>query len=269
MQRCFVIQPFSSKFDKIYDDIYKPALEEAGLKAYRVDQDPGTEKPIESIEKEIRNATICLADITTDNPNVWYELGYAFAMGRSVLMVCSSERDGRYPFDIHHRTVIRYTPESVSDFQKLRGEISRRAKALLVKITEPTALVEKTAERQPIEAGQIVPTQDLKPAHILVLKYAAAETKIPGHGVSPSSLRESATRAGLTELGFTVALQGLKRKGFLEINYGEDEYAEYYETVIVTDIAWAWIDNNDSQFSLFRETKQKDQVILTEEDIPF
>lgn len=36
---------------------------------------PGVQVPIESIEQGIRKATVCLADITEDNPNVWYELG--------------------------------------------------------------------------------------------------------------------------------------------------------------------------------------------------
>ena len=63
MPTCFVIQPFSPKFDKRYDDVYKPALEEAGLEPYRVDQDPGAERLIDAIEEQIRNATICLADI--------------------------------------------------------------------------------------------------------------------------------------------------------------------------------------------------------------
>ena len=126
MPTCFVIQPFNSKFDKKYRDVYKPALEKAGLDPYRVDQDPSTEGVMDSIEQQIRDATICLADITTDNPNVWYELGYAFAAGRSVVMVCSSEREGKLPFDVQHQTVIKYEPESESDFVKLGEEISTR-----------------------------------------------------------------------------------------------------------------------------------------------
>ena len=59
--------------------MYQPAIKAAGLEAYRVDRDPGVEVPIEAIEDGIRTATVCLADITTDNPNVWYELGFAFA----------------------------------------------------------------------------------------------------------------------------------------------------------------------------------------------
>ena len=40
MPTCFVIQPFSTKFDKRFRDVYKPALEKAGLNPYRVDQAP-------------------------------------------------------------------------------------------------------------------------------------------------------------------------------------------------------------------------------------
>ena len=114
-------------------------------------KDPSTERLIDRIEEQIRNATICLADITTNNPNVWYELGYAFAVGRLVILVCSTERRGKLPFDIHHRAVIRYAPHSESDFSKLRDEISKRANAFL----------EKIPEQPVIEAKQVVPTRDL------------------------------------------------------------------------------------------------------------
>lgn len=65
MATCFVIQPFDAgKFDKRFLDIYKPAIEAAGLDAYRVDKDPGVSVPIDAIESGIKSASICLADIT-------------------------------------------------------------------------------------------------------------------------------------------------------------------------------------------------------------
>ena len=113
MPTCFVIQPFDQgKFDQRFKDIYKPAIEDAGLEAYRVDEDPSVEVPIESIEDGISKASICLADITLDNPNVWYELGYAFAVNRPVILICSQERKEKFPFDIHHRTIMRSVEES-------------------------------------------------------------------------------------------------------------------------------------------------------------
>lgn len=78
---CFVIQPFDNggRFDKRYKDVFDPAIREAGLEPYRVDNDPSVSVPIEDIQDGIRKATACLVDITLDNPNVWFELGYALA----------------------------------------------------------------------------------------------------------------------------------------------------------------------------------------------
>ena len=77
-----------------------------------MDQDARADVLITSIEEVIRSAAVCLADITTDNPNVWYELGFAFAATRPVVMVCSNERTGKYPFDIQHRAIITYKTEA-------------------------------------------------------------------------------------------------------------------------------------------------------------
>ncbi|MBU0719064.1 MAG: hypothetical protein KJ749_12505 [Planctomycetes bacterium] len=42
MGRCFVIQPFDDggEFDKRYEDVFLPAIRDAGLEPYRVDRDP-------------------------------------------------------------------------------------------------------------------------------------------------------------------------------------------------------------------------------------
>ena len=130
MPICFVIQPFDAgKFDKRFDDVYKPAIQAAGLEPYRVDRDAAVELAIDAIEEGIRSATICLADITTDNPNVWYELGFAFAAGRPVVMVCSHERpDKKFPFDIQHRPIIPYVADAPSDFERLKQSLTERMK---------------------------------------------------------------------------------------------------------------------------------------------
>ncbi len=144
MPTCFVIQPFDSgKYDKRFHDIYKPAVIAAGLEPYRVDYDPGVLVPIDAIEKGIKQAAICLADISADNPNVWYELGFAFASDRPVVMVCSEERAGRkYPFDIQHRSIIPYMADAPSDFDKLRESLTAKLKA----ISERSEVLDQIAE---------------------------------------------------------------------------------------------------------------------------
>lgn len=77
------MQPFDgSKFDKRFDDVLAPAITAADLEPYRVDRDPGVTIPIEDIQSGIESSPACLADITADNPNVWFELGYAIASRR-------------------------------------------------------------------------------------------------------------------------------------------------------------------------------------------
>jgi nucleoside 2-deoxyribosyltransferase len=105
--RCCVFQPFDGgDFDKRFDEIIVPAIEAAGMEPYRVDRDAGAMIPIDTLHHEIRSAVICLADITTLNPNVMYELGYAIAGGKDVVLI-SGPATEKFPFDIQHRTVIR------------------------------------------------------------------------------------------------------------------------------------------------------------------
>lgn len=125
MEKCFVIQPFDNgQFDNLFSDVFKTAIEKANFEAYRVDKDTSVRVPIEDIENGILNSSICFAEITTDNPNVWYELGFAFACRKDVVMVSSNERQGKFPFDIQHRKVIKYTTKSRSDFDKLENDIT-------------------------------------------------------------------------------------------------------------------------------------------------
>ena len=93
MGPCFVIQPFDKGvYDKRYGDVFVSVITVAGLEPYRVDRDPGPSIPIDEIQPGIRNSDLCLAEISTDNPNVWFELGYAIASSKEVVLVCSADR---------------------------------------------------------------------------------------------------------------------------------------------------------------------------------
>ncbi|WP_374243532.1 hypothetical protein [Zoogloea sp.] len=256
MATCFVIQPFDgAKFDKRYTDIYKPAIEAAGLEAYRVDADPGVQVPIDAIEKGIKQATICLADITTDNPNVWYELGFSFASKRPVVIVCSEERPGKkYPFDIQHRSIIPYQADSPSDFEKLKSNLTAKLKALL----QQDAVLNEIAEADPIS-----PVSGLSQPEILVLAVIAGEAYMPSYSAQVSTIKRSAERAEITGMGFNVAVRRLLNKNFImEAEIWNDIDGEGYPGLRITDEGWAWIDENENHFILSRTEKSED-------DIPF
>ena len=99
MERCFVIQPFDNdKFDKRFKDVYSPAIIDAGYDPYRVDKDLSAEIPIDSIDNNIRTSSAVLADITIDNPNVWFEVGLAIAYKKRTILICSDERKDKFCF---------------------------------------------------------------------------------------------------------------------------------------------------------------------------
>lgn len=258
MPTCFVIQPFDSgKFDKRFQDIYKPAIEAAGLEAYRVDQDPGVQVPIESIEKGIRQATVCLADITADNPNVWYELGFAYAAGKPVVMVCSEERTGKkYPFDIQHRSIIPYQADAPSDFDKLRASLTAKIAA----IVKQDAVLEKIAGESPVN-----PVHGLSSPEVLVLAVIAGDAYLPDQATSVNSAKRAAERAGVTNMGFNLAVRRLLQKKFIQEKELYDEInSETYAGLAVAELGWDWIDTNESQFVLTRPEKEE-----IEDEIPF
>lgn len=256
---CFVIQPFdSAKYDKRYDDIYRPAIEAAGFEPYRVDKDASVAIPIDAIETGIRKSAICLADITADNPNVWYELGFAFATGRPVVMVCSEERIGKkYPFDIQHRSIIEYSADAPSDFSRLHDKLTAKLKA----ISEKGEFLRDIAESE-----LITPVQGLGPSEVMVLAVLAGNCSLLDSSTSYYASKRDAEQANITSVGFNLAVRRLRAKNFVELPQLYDETdGEPYQGIRVTESGWAWIEANDSQFILHRASKAANVY----DDLPF
>jgi hypothetical protein len=74
------------------------------------------------IEKKISESAACFAELSEDNPNIWFELGYAIARDKPLCLVCSETRE-RFPFDVQHRKIIRYPkglfPKISTSFRKI------------------------------------------------------------------------------------------------------------------------------------------------------
>lgn len=77
----FVLMPFSSDFDDAYKLGIKKACKEAGAYAERVDEQIFDEQILERVYNQIAKADLIISDMTGRNPNVFYETGYAHALG--------------------------------------------------------------------------------------------------------------------------------------------------------------------------------------------
>lgn len=130
---CFVMMPFADPLGSYYEKIYKTAIEKAGLIPVRADDELfGTGKIIDQIWTGINSAKILIAELTTRNPNVYYELGLAHALKKPVVLISSNEED--VPFDLKHIRVIYYDVTDPVWGQKL---IDKVAENILSAIKNP------------------------------------------------------------------------------------------------------------------------------------
>src|ERR1051326_7812867 len=112
----FVAMPFGLKtgpngqtinFNRIFDDFIKPSVEDAGLTVFRADQETRAGDILTDMFQELLIADLVIADLTIDNPNVWYELGVRHALrARGVVLVSG----GSVPtdFDLYTNRKLRY-----------------------------------------------------------------------------------------------------------------------------------------------------------------
>lgn len=118
----FVLMPFSDEFDDVYLSGIKPACEAVNVDCQRVDDQKFDEPILERIWNQIRAADIIVADMTGCNPNVFYEVGFAHAVHKRVILLTKDSND--IPFDLKHRRHIVYAGKSY----KLKRELIEELK---------------------------------------------------------------------------------------------------------------------------------------------
>ena len=116
----FVAMPFGKKkapggyeidFDRVYQEAIKPAAETADLEVIRADEErTGGIIHVPMFERLLLSEVV-IADLTTPNPNVFYELGVRHAARpRATVLICGQEAGGnQLPFDVQMIRALPYT----------------------------------------------------------------------------------------------------------------------------------------------------------------
>ena len=146
----FVLMPFDPKFDDLYKFGIKEPAGQLGILAERVDEQIYSEGILERIYRQIELADIVIADMSGQNPNVFYEVGYAHAKGKLCILLTSAATD--IPFDLKHRRHIVYgdsikilKEQLTEDLIWARGEIENIQKShIKIKLKSVTGNLEKT-----------------------------------------------------------------------------------------------------------------------------
>ncbi|MBW2621907.1 MAG: hypothetical protein JRD68_03295 [Deltaproteobacteria bacterium] len=104
----------------------KEAVEKAGYKPLRVDDDEHIDKIDDKIIADIRKSRFVVADFTGQKSGVYYEAGYALGLGLPVIWTCEKSEINKLHFDIRQYNCIDW-----EDHDDLKVRLTNRIEAIL------------------------------------------------------------------------------------------------------------------------------------------
>ncbi|HFG1922546.1 hypothetical protein WMQ48_20605 [Vibrio cidicii] len=126
--KAFIVMQFTDEFNSLYAEVIKPICEAYGYEVVRADNMYTNTQLIQDITTAIRESSLILADITPDNPNVYYEVGYAHALDKPTILLCDRTRE-KLPFDVSGFRCIFYE-NSISGKVKVENVLKRHLDAI-------------------------------------------------------------------------------------------------------------------------------------------
>jgi tetratricopeptide (TPR) repeat protein len=114
---CFVLMPFGKKpatagsvinFDAVYKELIAPAIEAAGLEPLRADEEMTGGIIHKPMFERLILCEYAVADLTTANANVFYELGIRHAVRPYSTVLLFAEAGSQLPFDVAPLRAIPY-----------------------------------------------------------------------------------------------------------------------------------------------------------------
>jgi hypothetical protein len=112
-----ILAPFRPGLRHIYDELRTQLSEDLGCRVGLADEFRSGQAVMSEIWSAIASGTVVIADCTDQNPNVFYEIGLAHALGKEVLLITQSDD---VPFDLRHLRYVRYhdSPEGIRQLVK-------------------------------------------------------------------------------------------------------------------------------------------------------
>jgi hypothetical protein len=128
----FTLMPFTTNWSIAAYDLFQRAAAsidvEPSVFMYRADDIEASGRITDQIKQAILECDVVLADVTGVNPNVMWELGYAHALDRQVVIV--SQNPGSDPFDLAEWRQVEYSRNPTPDDVRRIATFLRRALGL-------------------------------------------------------------------------------------------------------------------------------------------
>ncbi|MGB7952292.1 MAG: hypothetical protein WCH75_31795, partial [Candidatus Binatia bacterium] len=123
----FAAMPFAPQYEDVFFIAMRYAAEQVGAVCARVDRREFQGSVVEEIQKLIRSSIAVFVDLSEAKPNVLYETGYAHALKKPCIHICSTSLE-KLPFDVLQWKTTKYSPGQT---HKLGKELAQRLKDVL------------------------------------------------------------------------------------------------------------------------------------------
>lgn len=136
--------PDKDHWTEVYKWLIKPAIETAGLKPVRDDQDLSSRSVVEGIFKKIEAAEIVLCVLSSDNPNVMLELGWALRADKPYVLI--KDEHTKYTFDLSAQYTCSYNSRlQPTALEESREKLSKTVQQTLKDTERSFSLVRSLA----------------------------------------------------------------------------------------------------------------------------
>ena len=167
---CFVIMPISDRedyptghFGRVYDHLIKPACELADFRPIRADDVMTTNYIALDIIKKILESEMALCDLSSRNPNVFYELGIRQAFNLPVTLIK----------DIKTKRVF-----DIQGFRDIEYDESLRIDNVENTIQDLSELLKNTYENKLTEINSLISLLGIEPAKLTEKKKISTDTEL-------------------------------------------------------------------------------------------
>jgi len=121
---------FAAEFSDVYEIGIKETVQKLNLRCERVDEIEFNDSILSQIYKGIQSADLLIADVTGRNPNVFYEIGYAHALAKQVVLIAKDVAD--IPFDLKGHNHIIYGGQ----LRTLKSKLEARLRSWLENVPQ-------------------------------------------------------------------------------------------------------------------------------------
>jgi hypothetical protein len=103
----FVAMPFAPEFEDVFHYGIQGPVKASGVLCERVDQAAFDGLIIQRIRERIDSAKVVIADLSTANPNVYLEVGYAWGRGKPTVLLVRDVKELRFDVQAHRCLIYR------------------------------------------------------------------------------------------------------------------------------------------------------------------